>query len=300
MTAKRNGRRRGVQMYKCTHCEKYFQSKRRQQKTSTQLFHEYVWKRQTYTDLGEEHARSAKWVQRTLDEVSVKKVVVASARRVTLVLDATFFSRGFGTLVFREAWTKKNLWWKHIESEKLEHYQHGKKHLEVNGFTIQAVVIDGRRGVKQLFRDIPVQMCHFHQAQIVQRYITKNPKLKASKELKKIVETLTSTNEYTFSKNLIEWHETWKEFLKEKTTHPLTERWSYTHKKVRSAYKSLNTNLPYLFTYQKYPELHIPNTTNQLEGFFTYVKELLNVHRGLIRKRKVKLIDEILKGKPKF
>jgi len=30
------------------------------------------------------------------------------------------------------------------------------------------------------------------------------------------------------------------------------------------------------------------------------VKELLNVHRGLIRKRKVKLIDEILKGKPKF
>ena len=196
--------------------KKYFQSKRRQQKTSTQLFHEYVWKRQTYTDLGEEHARSAKWVQRTLDEVSVKKVVVASARRVTLVLDATFFSRSFGTLVFREAWTKKNLWWKHIESEKREHYQHGKKHLEVNGFTIQAVVIDGRRGVKQLFRDIPVQMCHFHQAQIVQRYITKNPKLKASKELKKIVETLTSTNEYTFSKNLIKWHETWKEFLKRK------------------------------------------------------------------------------------
>lgn len=300
MTAKKNGYRRGVQRYACTHCGKCFQSRRRKQKKSTQLFNTYVWKRQTYTDLGAEHDRSAKWVQRRLDEIIVKKIVVASPRAVTLVLDATFFSRGFGVLVFREAWTKKNLWWKHIESEKIAHYQQGKKHLKANGFTIQAVVIDGRRGVKQLFKDIPVQMCHFHQAQIIQRYITKNPKLEASIELKKIVETLTSTNADAFSKNLAEWHETWKEFLKEKTTHPLTERWSYTHKKVRSAYRSLNTNLPYLFTYQKYTELHIPNTTNQLEGFFTYLKGLLNVHRGLVHKRKVKLIDEILKGKPRF
>lgn len=265
-----------------------------------QLLQNYVWKRQTYANLGEQHARSAKWIQRRLDEVVVKKIVIASPRPLTLILDATFFSRSFGVVVFREAWTKKNLWWKHIRSEKIEHYAYGKRHLEANGFTIQSVVIDGRRGVKQLFSQIPVQMCHFHQAQIIQRYITKNPKLEASQELQKIVQTLTETNEYTFTQRLEEWHEKWQDFLKEKTTHPITERWSYTHKRVRSAYKSLKTNLPCLFTYKQYPELKIPNTTNQLEGFFTHLKGLLNVHRGLVQKRKVKLIDEILKGKTKF
>lgn len=261
---------------------------------------DYVWKRQTYADLGEEYGRSPKWIQRKLDEVVVKKIVVASARAVTLILDATFFSHGFGVLVFREAWTKKNLWWKHVSSEKIVHYAQGRTYMEAHGFIIQAVVIDGRRGVKQLFLDIPVQMCHFHQTQIIQRYLTKNPKLEASKELKKIIETLTQTDEDTFTKTLNSWHDKWKDFLKEKTIHPITGRWSFTHRKLRSAYRSLNTNLPYLFTYQKYPQLHIPNTTNQLEGFFSYLKGLLNVHRGLIRKRKVKLIDTILRGKSSF
>ena len=250
--------------------------------------------------MGEDNNHSAKWVQRQLDDVYVQKVVVASPRRVTLILDATFFSRGFGVVVFREAWTKKNLWWKHISSEKIAYYKQGKEHLEANGFTIQAVVIDGRRGVKQVFQDIPVQMCHFHQAQIIQRYLTKNPKLEASKELQKIVAMLTKTDEYTFIQLLEEWHEKWKDFLKEKTTHPITERWSYTHKRVRSAYKSLNTNLPYLFTHQHYPEFNIPNTTNQLEGFFAHLKGLLNVHRGMKAKRRTKLINEILKGKTRF
>ncbi|EKE06703.1 MAG: hypothetical protein ACD_18C00301G0001, partial [uncultured bacterium] len=55
--------------------------------------------------------------------------------------------------------------------------------------------------------------------------------------------------------------------------------------------------LPYLFTYQKYPELNIPNTTNSLDGYFNRLKSLLNVHRGLNLKRKMKIVFEILKGK---
>ena len=39
----------------------------------------------------------------------------------------------------------------------------------------------------------------------------------------------------------------------------------------------LTTNLPYLFTYQKYPELAIPNTTNALDGTFAHLKELVNI-----------------------
>lgn len=151
--------------------------------------------------------------------------------------------------------------------------------------------------MRQAFTGIPAQMCHFHQKQIVKRYLTINPKLEASQKLKEITATLADTNEEMFTKQLVTWYETWKDFLKEKTINPDTNRWCYKHKRLRSAYRSLKTNLPYLFTYQRYPELNIPNTTNSLDGFFGSLKNKLNVHRGLSRKRRMKIIVELLKGK---
>jgi len=35
------------------------------------------------------------------------------------------------------------------------------------GISVQGIVCDGRRGLFDLFDDIPVQMCQFHQIQIV-------------------------------------------------------------------------------------------------------------------------------------
>ncbi|MCX6261587.1 MAG: transposase, partial [Bacteroidia bacterium] len=61
-----------------------------------------------------------------------------------------------------------------------------------------------------------------------------------------------------------------------------------------SAYRSLRTNLPYLFTYQKHPDLNIPNTTNSLDGCFAYLKAIVKVHRGSKKNLKRKIIEEIL------
>jgi hypothetical protein len=163
------------------------------------------------------------------------------------------------------------------------------------GFRISAIVLDGRPGVRNLFGDIPVQMCHFHQKQIVQRYLTNNPKLEAGIELKKISDTLNDTSEKEFTDKIIKWNNKWCEFLKEKTYDIFNhKRWYYTHKRLRSAYRSLNINLPYLFTYQKYPELNIPNTTNSLEGSFSHLKEKVGIHRGLRLNIKKKIINQIL------
>jgi len=107
------------------------------------------------------------------------------------------------------------------------------------------------------FEDYPVQMCHFHQKRIVQRYITKHPKLQASKDLQKILLRLTSTNEVILTKNLDAWHETYKDFLSEKTLNEVTGKENITHAKLVSAYRSLRTNLPYLFTHKRYKYLHI-------------------------------------------
>lgn len=139
-------------------------------------------------------------------------------------------------------------------------------------------------------------MCHFHQTQIVLRYLTSDPKLESSIELKEITATLIRADEESFTRQLNQWYEKWKDFLKQKTINPETGRWNYTHKRLRSAYRSLKTNLPYLFTYLKYPELNIPNTTNSLDGYFNVLKSKLNVHRGLNDNRSKKIIIELLKG----
>jgi hypothetical protein len=197
--------------------------------------------------------------------------------------------------VIRAPHLKKNLYVQEVQSESVDTYRQGRIDLEKRGYTIQAIVLDGRPGVRQLFWDVPLQMCHFHQKQIVTRYLTNNPKLEAGIELKKITATLCKTNEKDFTNALNCWQQKWSSFLKERTTDPLTGRWFYTHKRLRSAYRSLKINLPYLFTYQKYPELNIPNTTNSLDGCFAYLKELIRVHRGINKTLKRNIIHEILR-----
>lgn len=138
-------------------------------------------------------------------------------------------------------------------------------------------------------------MCHFHQKQIINRYLTTRPKLQASIELRKLTNTLTLTDEKTFSQRLDKWYEHWSSFLKEKTVDPENPRkWHYTHKRIRSAYYSLKSNLPYLFTYQKYPKLNMPNTTNSLDGYFSHLKDLTKLHRGLNKSIKYKMINEVM------
>lgn len=246
--------------------------------------------------MAKQYDHSKRWVQRKLHEDKVMPVIKLNRQALVVVADTTFFSRANGLTVFREPNLKKNVWWRQTVNERAKIYLQGKNHLERNGFTISAVVLDGRRGIREVFNGLPVQMCHFHQKQIMKRYLTSIPKLEASRELKTIVETLPKTNEQSFTIALDGWYEKWRDFLKQKTTDLNTGRWFYTHKRVRAAYRSLKTNLLYLFTYQKYPELNIPNTTNSLDGFFNRLKSLTYVHRGLRPKRMMSVIVEVLKG----
>jgi hypothetical protein len=62
---------------------------------------------------------------------------------------------------------KKNIYVQEVHGESIDVYRQGRIALEKKGYTVQAIVLDGRPGVRQLFADIPVQMCHFHQKQII-------------------------------------------------------------------------------------------------------------------------------------
>ncbi|MDR1865756.1 MAG: resolvase, partial [Bacteroidales bacterium] len=70
----------------------------------------------------------------------------------------------------------------------------------------------------------------------------------------------------------------------------------YIHKRLRSAWLSIKRNLPYLFTFQDYPQLNIPNTNNAMEGSFTALKNSLRNHGGMSKGNRKRFIDGFFKA----
>ena len=259
------------------------------------IWNEYARGKQTLKELGNKYQKSHIWVRQQLDAYEVHEPDDLVPQSIVAVPDTTFWGRHYGVTVFR-AWNlRRNIWWQEVSSEKQEHYYYGRKILGDKGWVFTAAVIDGRRGLATVFKDIPVQVCHFHQLKTVTKYLTRRPKTDAGRELRILALTITDTDEKTFTKKLLAWEKKWHHFYTEKTYVTGTKYWYYTHKNVRSAYMSLKRNLPYLFTYLKYPELNIPNTTNTIDGYFASVKKKVAAHHGLRKDRRYKVISELLR-----
>jgi hypothetical protein len=291
---KKDGKQSGRQRYQCRFCGHRFQYKKREKILKQKLWSEYTHGKQTLIELGEKHNRTSWWVRNKLDEHNISTPKDITPQTTIIVPDTTFWGRSYGVCVFRSWNLKRNIWWNEVPGEKVAHYYYGRKILEERGWVFTAAVVDGRRGLATVFKDIPVQICHFHQMKNVTKYLTRRPETLAGQELRSIMLTLPKANEKEFTKLLSDWHKQWKDFINEKTKVLGTKHWYYTHKKVRSAYKSLETNLSYLFTYQKYPELNIPNTTNTIDGYFASVKKKVAQHHGLRKDRRYKVISELL------
>ena len=82
--------------------------------------------------------------------------------------------------------------------------------------------------------------------------------------------------------------------MRERTVGKDGKRTIYTHRRLRSAYLSFKRNIPWLWTYQDYLNLHIPNTNNAIEGVFTDIKTKLRVHPGITKDRRITLIQEYI------
>jgi hypothetical protein len=259
------------------------------------LFKDYIEGKQTYLQLSAKYNYSLKTIQRKLDKF---KIVTTQpvAKSVIVLTDTAYWGRNFGVMLFKDAITKENLLKYYVKHETDSMYVQGIEELQNMGFTILAIVCDGRKGLIQSFPGVPVQMCQFHQCAIIRRYLTKKPKHQASKELLKVVDLIKQTDKTSFTVALDLRFKKWESYLNERTTNPITKKSSYTHKKLRSAYRSLKNNLQWLFTWYDYPDLNIPNTTNAIDGHFADLKNKLRNHNGLSLKRKKKFIDGFLKA----
>ncbi len=282
-----------MQRYKCASCGKIFQAGFRLD--SDTIWHEYIQGKQTYSQLAAKYNCSIKTIQRKIDAVKTVRLTIFPSV-VNVLMDTTYFGRKFGVMVFKDSLTGSILFKQYVKQETNQLYLKGIEEISRRGIKIQSIICDGRKGLFQLFDDrIPMQMCNFHQVAILRRYLTKKPKMQASKELWEHTLLLTNTDKESFEGGLNDWYIKWENFLNErKTDEKGTKR--YVHKKLRSAYRSLKTNLPWLFTWYYNIDLKIPNTTNAIDGHFANLKNKLRNHNGLSITRKKKFIDEFFKA----
>ena len=234
------------------------------------------------------------WVRKTIDTSRVRKSTSITPQAVVCIFDATHLGEEV-LLTAREPNLKVNLGWAWIESETKEAYAALKANIESRGFKLVAVILDGRTGIPRVFEGLPVQICQFHQLQIIRRKLTLRPETEAGQTLLSIGFSISKKTEVILTLELEEWFKKYGAFINEKTHILGTRRWRYTHRRVRSAYNSLKRNLPFLYTYQKYPDLKIPNTTNSLDGYGSRLKNLLSAHRGKSKERIRKIATEILR-----
>jgi hypothetical protein len=279
-------------MYKCYVCKKQFTEGTRLNPAT--IWIEYTKGKQTYEQLSKKYNCSKRTIQRKLDlyDVIIHK---KTPSKVVVLMDTTYWGRNFGVMLFKDAYTKANLLKYYVKTETNGLYVQGINELKTRGFEVVAIVCDGRPGLLHSYEEIPVQMCQFHQVAIIRRYITKNPKTPAAIELKEFVAMIKKTDKESFEGGLQLWYIKWESFLNERTTNPLTGKSHYTHKRLRSAYRSLKTNSKWLFTWYDYYDLKIPNTTNAIDGHFSDLKNKLRNHNGLSKNIKIKFIDEFFK-----
>ena len=120
-------------------------------------------------------------------------------------MNTTYFGHRFGIMVLFDSISRKALSVTEVKTETNALYAQEIGSLKAKGIEIQSIICGGRRGLPQMFTDIPVQLCQFHQVKTISRYLTRNPKTEAGKAFWRLVLTLKSSTQSDFERNLEAW-----------------------------------------------------------------------------------------------
>lgn len=300
-----NGRRvvkRGInkqekQIFWCKDCKHRFSTSIQKKNTLTKhIWIDFVFHKQVMREIGETYDLNIKTVYSHILLYKPKEKK-HTPRAIHLLVDALYFGTRedyttWCVVVFRDNDTKENLWWKYADTETERDYREGREYLEKIGYTILSVTGDGFGGLKTAFYGILYQMCLVHMERIIIRGTTRNPILKASQVLLALIKTVFDTDEELFKIRFNKYLELYGDFINEKAISEITGKPWYVHEDLRKATLSLQRFLPYLFTFKK--DKDIPPTTNSLEGHFSHLRDIVNIHRGASKELKQKMIHTIL------
>ena len=113
-------------------------------------YQKYVLGKQTLHQLSHQLGKSPRTLQRHFEQFDFQPPEgCLFDEPVNLVLDATFFSRSDGVLVFRA--NGKNIYWRFIQSETMQEVTDILDILDKLGYCFASVTLDGRKGMIKLF-----------------------------------------------------------------------------------------------------------------------------------------------------
>jgi len=294
---KKRGIEKGLQTWSCNDCKRRFRNERRENiDLQKSIWKEYVFGKQTLRELKIKHRSGRRTLKQYLNNYQ-SPLNTHFPREINLIAGALYFGErkentSWCVVAFRDLKRKENLWWDFVETETTSIYLKGRDHLEKLGYKILSVTGDGFGGLKQAFSGIPYQMCQVHMERIIVNGTTRNPILEAGQALLALAKLLHTTDSKTFNHYVDKYLEKYRDFLNEKTTNIFNGEAFFTHQLLRKAVMSLLRNKPYLFTFEQ--NKNIPKTTNSLEGHFSHMRDILEIHRGLSRQHKEKVIHSIL------
>ena len=285
---KKNGVRKGLQLYKCQDCGYQFRSG--SQVSNDELWTAYQQQKQTIKELSVRFKISVSTVKRRLHDIKCEWVQPPLKGSGFVHLDVTYWGRYFGVLLALDTENGKPLYLSFVKSETVKDYEDAVASIEKRGYVIRGLIIDGKKSLFKSFSKYHVQMCQFHMKQIVRRYLTLNPRMLASRDLKTLVDKLHRIHEADFRSEYQAWKEKWKDTIARRSLHK-DGRLHYVHRRLRVAMNSLDFYLPYLFTCQREDCQGMSNTNNKIEGTFTDLKKNLNNHSGLTQENRKRFIN---------
>ena len=210
-------------------------------------------------------------------------------------LDATYFEQ-FCLVCYQDDADGYTQLIRFSDGEHFEQIKEDLDNLIKLGVKLESITTDGHKSIlkaiKKSLPDIIIQRCLVHIQRMCLLWLTRYPKHPAGQELRHLVLLIlkikTENDKLFWKKELDKWYEVYKDYINEKTYHPETGRYWYTHKLLRRSYTTIKRALPNMFHYLSNP--NIPKTTNGIEGFFGHLKNHLDLHRGLTTKNRINFI----------
>jgi len=291
--------REDKQRFKCKNCGVHFTRSDSVQRLENRFvwFRKWILERQTFKTLSRDSRLSIDTLQRTfyafLEQFPTVKILKRS--NVHLYIDATYFKQ-FCMLSYQD---HDDGYTQLIRFSDGEHYQEIKEDLAnliQLGVKIESITTDGHKSIlkaiKKSLPDVIVQRCLVHIQRMCLLWLTRFPKHDAGMELRRLVLLLlqikTQNDRLYWTKELEQWYQKHKDYLQQKSYNEKTGRFWYTHKLLRRSYFTIKRALPNMFHYLSNPK--IPHTTNGIEGFFSHLKNHLDLHRGLTLEHRINFI----------
>lgn len=253
--------------------------------------------RQTFKTLSRDSGLSIDTLQKTFYALLLQSPTINILKRsnVHLRLDATYFEQ-FCLVCYQDHDDGYTQLIRFTDGEHFKEIREDLDNLIKLGLQIESITTDGHKSIlkaiKKSLPDVIVQRCLVHIQRMCLLWLTRFPKHLSAIEMRRLVLLLlqikTNNDRIYWTRQLEQWYQQHHGYIQEKTINQHTGRYWYTHKLLRRSYFTIKRALPNMFHYLNNPA--IPNTTNGIEGFFSHLKNHLDLHRGLTIKHRIDFI----------